>query len=439
MSKNTASASKALGYLIVMLGGFFYCYEYFLRITPAVIKPDLMHTFALDATMFGTLSACYFYAYTPLQLVVGIIVDRYRVKRVLIFAVIACTIGTFLIGSTHSFYLAAFGRLLQGIGSAFAFVGALKLAALWVPSNRFAAFAGMAGSLGFLGAGIGEVALSNIQQHIGWRLTVQGLGGIGIILTILFFIMIWFTSRNPRHRKQFPPAHIKHSLKHLWQAMKVPRIWLAGMFAGFMFLPTTVFAALWGVPYLQMLHHYTQAHAALATSMIFYGWAIGSATTGWISDWLKTRTPLMRIGSLIAACLAVLLLYVQALPFWSVCILFVVFGWISSVETLSFVIAKELSPSKNGVGTAIALINTLTMLGGMLFQRGVGEILDWSWSGQMIHGMRVYSLVDYEHAIVVVPISLVCAFIVSLFIKDTIRYPATPKVNPAKRGKPAGH
>lgn len=412
---------KLLGYLIVILGGCFYCYEYFLRISPSIMLPELQHAFDLNATLLGTLSAFYYYAYTPLQLLVGIVVDRYHVKKVLIMAIAACILGTALIATAHQFYLVATGRFLQGFGSAFAFVGSLKLAATWVPKNQFALFSGMINFFGFIGAGISETAMSYTVQHFGWRQTLMGLAYLGIVLAITFALMAWITHRTRHHHQQRTKheLHLKQHFIYLWIALKAPKIWLTGIFAGLMFLPTSVFAELWGARYLEMLHHYAANQASWGDSMIFYGWGIGAIFVGWLSDKINRRTPIMRIGALLAAALSILLLYDAHLSYFLVCTLFLIFGIFSSVEILSFVVAKDLSASKHAVGTSIALINAICMLGGMIFQRGVGELLDSQWSGAMFHGHPVYSINDYEHAIIIVPISLGLAFLVSIFIRDT--------------------
>lgn len=154
--------------------------------------------------------------------------------------------------------------------------------------------------------------------------------------------------------------------------------------------------------------------------MIFVGWDIGTAITGWLSDTLKTRTKLMSFGALSAAILSVLLLYVVHLPYALVCILFIVFGILSSIEAFAFIVAVDLVPSQNAVATAVAFINTLTMLGSMIFQRGLGEMLDLFWSGQMSHVIRIYGVLDYEKAITIIHISLIVAFIIALFIRDSI-------------------
>jgi sugar phosphate permease len=63
------------------LAAFFYFFEYFLRVAPSVMVPQLMETFSVDATAIGTLSAFYFYIYAPMQIPVGVLTDRYGARN----------------------------------------------------------------------------------------------------------------------------------------------------------------------------------------------------------------------------------------------------------------------------------------------------------------------------------------------------------------------
>jgi len=413
-----------MGIFIVALGALFYCYEYFLRVAPGVMEPQMRSYFHIDATMFGTLSAFYFYAYTPMQLFVGPIVDHFRTRIVIIIALAACTVGILLMSDSGTFMLAAAGRFLQGFGSAFAFVAALKLASIWLPSERFALAVGACGSLGFFGAGASQIYLDALLQHLSWRSTLHTFVVLGVIIIVCVAITLMI--KPPKvilERRNHKPPSVKLHFRFFIEVLKIKRIWLIAIFSGLVFLPTSVFAALWGIPYLQILDHYSHTEATIATAMIFVGWGIGAPLIGWISDHLHHRIGIIRIGTVIAAILSVPLLYLSSLPSWIVFLLFILFGIASSVQVLSFVIASDLSPSKNAAGTAIAFVNFLTMIGGLIFQRGVGQILDWDWSGKIVNGIRIYNLMDYEHAMIIVPGSLVIAVIISFFIKDSVKHP----------------
>ena len=145
-----------IGWLICGLGAIFYSYEYLLRIAPSVMEPALREHFDLSATGFGLLSSIYYFAYVPMQLPVGVLLDRYGPRRLLTFACLICVIGTLLFTGTTVFWIAATGRFLVGFGSAFAFVGVLKLATIWLPENRLAMVSGMTSALGAIGAMLGD-------------------------------------------------------------------------------------------------------------------------------------------------------------------------------------------------------------------------------------------------------------------------------------------
>ena len=78
-----------LGWIICVIGALFYFYEYLLRIEPSVMMPNLMSTFGISAGLLGLIIALYYYAYTPLQLVVGVLIDKYGSRLTLLFAILA--------------------------------------------------------------------------------------------------------------------------------------------------------------------------------------------------------------------------------------------------------------------------------------------------------------------------------------------------------------
>ena len=407
---------NVIAYWIVALGALFYFYEYFLRITPSVIGPELMKSFHMDATMFGQLSAYYFYAYTPMQLVVGLLIDRFKLRNILGLATLCCVLGTYLIATTNHYQMAEFGRFLQGFGSAFAFVGALKLAAMWLPVKRFGLFSGACAALGFFGAACGQMLLTTFVEHSGWHFVLKVFAFAGIILMIALVVFVRENKssicHSPNVRLSFPDF-----FGQIVAVIKKPRIWVAGALSALMFMPTTVFAGLWGIPYLCKIHDYTRVQAGIASAMIFLGWTMGAPLQGWISDLLQSRVRVIMVGALIGAILSLIVLYDVSLSYFSVCLLFFLFGIASSSQVLTFAIARDLS-SAAIAGSAIAFVNTLAMVGGFIFQKGVGQLLDWNWTGGMHHGERVYSILSYEKSVAIIPVFLFIAFLVALCFRQ---------------------
>ena len=93
------------GWFVCILASLFYCYEYLLRIEPSVMMSSLMRNVHVNSKGFGYISTAYLIGYTPLQLVVGPLIDRYGSRAVLIITLFLCVIGSFIFGFTHACYV----------------------------------------------------------------------------------------------------------------------------------------------------------------------------------------------------------------------------------------------------------------------------------------------------------------------------------------------
>ncbi len=374
----------------------------------------------LDATKLGHLSAFYYYAYTPMQLPVGLMMDRYGPRNILTIAVLSCAGGTLLFAYAPTLSMAALGRFLIGFGSAFAFVGVLKLASTWLPANRFALISGLTTTLGMVGAMFAGTYLSHAIEDIGWRQTLYYSSFVGFIL----FPIIWFVIRDqPRDPSQnhstINHAHISYRqlLKDILVALKNKQIWLNGLIGSLLMAPTVVFAELWGTSYLKVVESFDANMAARSVAMIFLGWAIGGPIVGYLSDKIGRRKPLLVLGAFVVTVLLAITFYYPNLTHVQISVLLLLIGIFSSAEILCFAIGRENCPTHLS-GTVIAITNFI-VVSGAVFQVIVGKLLDKGWSGEMTNMMKVYSADNYRSALFLLPILTLVAFILLFFLKET--------------------
>ncbi len=417
MSPSSSNKSRfaLYGWLVSSLAALFYTYEYLLRIEPSVMVPQLMEHFTITAGGIGLLQAMYYYAYTPMQAVVGVTTDYFGPKRVLVVAIALCAVGSFIFAGANTIYWASAGRLLIGVGSAFAFVGVLKLAAMWLPANRFALFAGIATSLGMLGALVGDVEMSRVVHGYGWHKVIILSAWAGVILLPIFITLV-------RERKVDQVTDQKTSFagfaRQFLSVIKNHQLILAGLVGCMLFLSLTVVAEMWGIPFLRAMTHTSKVSAAKLNSMIFLGWLFGAPFYGWLSDRIKARRILLIAGSILAALtFSILLIWPNLHTIIIVWILFF-FGFFSSVEILVFAIGRDLT-SVHLVATAMGLINMLIMLGGMVVQPIAAKTLDLAWQGGVHAGVRVYGVNDYRIALMIVPVGLLIGAVMAYFLKET--------------------
>lgn len=429
---NKANKIHLIGVFACVLGAVYYSYEYFLRISPSVMEEALRANFSLSATDFGLLSAFYYYAYVPLQLPAGILLDRFGPRLLLSLACLLCVVGTFLFSDTTLFWVAAAGRFLVGFGSAFAFVGVLKLATIWLPENRLALVTGMTSALGTIGAMLGDNILGGLVEKSGWRNTMHDAAFFGIFLTVILWLGIRDKIKEPVHATLLEGhgtiSSFKKSLVDLWIIATNKQMWITGLFGCLVYLPTTVFGELWGIPYLMHAHHLSVEAAGLANSLVFFGFMIGAPLNGFISDQLCRRKPSMFLGAIGAGIVMCMILYVPGLSEIQIDVLMFLLGLLYSAQCIVFAVGRESSPSE-AAATAMAMINMLVMLGAMLLQPLVGRLLDLSHAmregSAVLHHptalavKQVYSVSDYQFAMTVIPVGIFVAALLVLFIKET--------------------
>ena len=412
-------------WLVWGLTAAFYFYEYFLQVSPGVMVPDLMRSFKVDATHLGNLAAFYFYTYAPMQILVGLLLDRYGPRRLITFATGVCALGSLLFGTAHVLGIAEIGRSLIGLGSAFAAVGCLKIAANWFPMERFALLTGLMVMVGMTGAAFGEIPLAVLVDNIGWRASMMILTGVGAMLTIAIWQVV--RDRPPEiketERHELHTTTIREMLNGLLQIIRSKQSWLVATYGGLMFAPTSTFGSLWGVPFLMEAAHISRPRAAGLVTFVFIGWMVGSPVGGWVSDRIRLRRPPMIAGSL-GALLSILgVIYIPDLSPNILAVLLFSFGFFSGGFLPAFSIVKEINPPRNSA-TALGFINFLNMIGGLVALPVVGYFLDMRWSGKIVDGVHMYSIANYHFALVCLPIMIALSLGILPFIKETYCKPS---------------
>jgi MFS family permease len=405
---------KIYPWIVWLVAAGFFFYKYLVQVSPSVMTQDLMRTFEVNGAGLGNLSAFYFYAYLCMQIPVGMMLDKYSPRLLTTAAIMVCSISTLLFAQTHTLWSACMTRALMGAGAAFAAVSCFKLAALWFAPKRFALVSGLFMTAAMLGAIGGQMPLSVLVQREGWREALEIVGGIGIILGVVYWIVV---RDKPVSTTVHQPAHppVFQSLLYI---LKNKQAWLLSFYSGLAFAPVSVFGGLWGVPFLETAHQLSQTQAALAASSIFIGFAIGAPLLGWLSDHMGRRKPILFLGTGLAFCCLTLVLYTVSLPLMLIMVLLGLFGFGASGFFTSFAMIRELFPLVL-VATVLGIMNTFDSVCEALFEPFVGALLDMTWGGMAQNGVHLFSLTGYHIALCVLPLSLLLALITLFFIQET--------------------
>lgn len=377
----------------------------------------MMQTFHVSAEGFGIIAAFYFYAYAPMQLPAGLLFDRYGPRKLMTSALILCAVGSFFFAATESVVTAAIGRFLIGIGSAFSFIGVLVLVSRWFPPQHFAMLAGIAQLMSSVGAMFGEVPLAALVEHVGWREASFILAVVGFILALC----LWCFIRDYPHQptQSMPTQRFRDEWQRLVAVCGRGYTWLIGAYAFSIWTPIAVFAALWGVPYLQEKYQVSVVVASGLCSMIWLGIGIGSPLLGWVSDRCNSRRLALAMSALLGLVATLILLYVPHVPMGWMYGVLLILGLGAGGQTVSFAVVKDNNPA-HLVGTASGFNNLSVLVGGAIFQPLVGVILHHSGSSRLVNGVSVYTVGSYKMALLVMPCCFLLGLILSLWcIKES--------------------
>jgi len=420
---NTTLKSKPLmrilyqPWIIWFSGALFYAYESVLQVSNGVMAHSLMHDFNITAAQLSRMSALYFFAYGIIQIPIGLILDRVGVKKPLILAVMLCIIGTAVFSQATHFHVAGLGRLLIGLGSSFAALSCLQLAALWFPASKFSLLTGLLLMIGMCGQLIGETPLAFLIHQYSWRVIVEHFTwtGIGILAVISVFV-------KDRTFKQLHSSRKTLRLTHQCSiVMRNPKSWCFACYAMLMYTPFLIFSSLWGVPFLMASTASSQLAAAQLLSWMLIGFAVGAPILGWCADHSKQKMKVLvytTFSYLLTLCW--ILYYPTTHALINSAALFLS-GFFCSGFLPSFSMMKELHPPTVRA-TSLGFMNTLNMLGTWIVLPIVGILLDYTWHDTSTYGARTYTLEHYQFALSLCPMMIVLALVFLFIIQKGISY-----------------
>jgi MFS family permease len=384
----------------------FYFTQYAVRSAPSVMIPELTTKFGLTTLGVSSLLGLYYYTYSTFAIVAGASLDRWGAKYTIPTGVFFLAIGIVMFGFGSS-WAAEVGRLLQGAGAAFAFVGAVYLASHGFPARYLATAIGFTQCLGMLGGSAGQFAVAPlIHGIISWQ---QFWLYSGIFAFVIGAVLLLVTPR------QDPSEHSKTSIWLMFSPYKTvlsnPQSYLCGLCAGLLFLPTTVGDMIWGVSFLRQGWHIDYAEAVNRASMVPLGWVIGCPVLGYVADHMGRRKPVLFIGMAIMLIMALAILYLPAnsMPPY---LLGLLLGFGSGAAMIPYSIIKEVNPDEVK-GSATGAINFI------VFVMSAFAAPAFGWLLQKLAGGGALTLEVFQKGGALGIAAIVVAAVLALFLKET--------------------
>lgn len=392
-----------------------------------ILAPSLQRELHWSETDYGNIVSWFSLVYAFGFLFAGRLLDRVGVKRGLGAAVVAWSLAA----SAHALARTAAGfaiaRAMLGLGESAIFPGSIKTVAEWFPRKERALAAGLFNAGTNTGAIVAPLLVPAIALRWGWQWAFVITGALGLLWLVLWIPLYRAPEAHPAvsptelaHIRSDPPDATTASVP--WRELLRYRQTWAFAVGKLLADPIWWFYLYWLPKFLDTKYGVKLSTVALPLIVVYLIADAGSIGGGWLSSALiKRGWSVNRARKTVMLAMALLIIPTAWAPhagsLWTAVLIVALAAaahqaWSANVYTL----ASDMFP-RSAVGSVVGIGAFAGAMGGVVFQRVVGRVLDAN--GQ-----------DYS------PIFVVCggAYLTAWVILHLI----VPRLTPAAIAPPPG-
>lgn len=367
-------------YAVWVVALLVYLLAVFHRSSLAVAGIVAADRFGISAAQLATFTMLQLLVYAGMQIPVGLLIDRFGPRRVLLSGVATMTVAQTAFAFADTYALALVARLFVGLGDAVIFVCVLRLVNTWFGPRRIPLMTQLTGVIGQLGGVLAAVPMTIALRELGWTRSYLLAASLGIVLGLAMVVVL---RDVPGARSVSGPAlswtHIRASLAASWSQ--------PGTRLGFWTHFTTQFSAtmlglLWGYPFFVRGEGLSDAAAGLLLTFM----VVASMGAGPVFGWLITRHPWHRSTLVLGVVGAIMMMWTVVLlwpgnaPPGVLLLLVLVVGVGGPASMVGFDIGRTSNPSDR-MASATGIINQGGFIASLVLVVSIGLILDWRTPG----------------------------------------------------------
>ena len=191
---------------IAWLLGLGVLINYFDRVNLSVSHESLYAAFGISNIAFGYLSGAYNWTYMLCQLPVGVLLDKFGVRRIGRISTFIWSLASF--GAAISPGLGGLfaSRFALGVGEAPTFPANAKAIGYWFPAKERSLATAIFDAAAKFASAIGVPLIGVVLIQIGWRWSFAVTG----IISFLYFLLFWKGYRDPGDDQTLSPVERQH-------------------------------------------------------------------------------------------------------------------------------------------------------------------------------------------------------------------------------------
>ncbi|MFI7576050.1 nitrate/nitrite transporter [Micromonospora sp. NPDC049497] len=352
-----------------------YVAAVFHRSSLGVTGVDAADRFDVNAAALATFSVAQLAVYAAMQVPVGVLLDRFGSRRMLIAGGALMVAGQLCFAVATDVPLAVAARVLVGLGDAMTFISVLRIVAFWFPGRRNPLLTQLTGTLGQLGAILGAVPLVALLHAVGWTAAFTVAAAVGA--TVLLMVVAAVRDTPYRETATGPSPTLASVRRELAVAWATPGTRL-GLWTHFVTqFSGAVFALLWGYPFLVQ----GQGLSPTAAASLLTVMTLATLLSGPVIAHLCARHPYRRsvlvfaITAATAAVWAAVLAWPGRSPGWLLVTLVLVLAVNGPGSVIGFDYARTFNPVTR-IGSATGIVNVGGFVASIVLILAVGVVLD---------------------------------------------------------------
>ncbi len=380
MTRSEPALGGRLAYAVWGVAMLTYLLAIFHRSSLAVAGLVAADRFGISASELATFTMLQLLVYAGMQIPVGLLVDRYGPRSVMLTGTIVLTLAQAGFALAETYPVALLARMFVGIGDAMTFICVLRLVTRWFPPSRVPIVTQLTGTLGQLGAVLAAAPMTFALRELGWTGAYLTTASLGAVLSVALVVVV----------RDAPEARL---LRGPRLSLKAVRRSLAASWAhpgtrlGFWMhftsqFSATTFALLWGYPFLVQGEGLSEHAAGLLLVVIVGAIVVSGPVLGYLVSrhpWHRSSIVLVIVLSIVAVWSAVLAWPGEA-PLWLLLALMVVMGVGGPASVIGFDLARTSNPAER-LASATGIINQGGFAASLVLVVAIGLILDWRTPG----------------------------------------------------------
>jgi len=352
-----------------------YAVAIFQRTSLGVAAAPATERFGIGASVLSTFVVLQLVVYAAMQIPVGILVDRFGSRLLLVTGALLMAAGQTTMALAEQPGTAVLARVVVGAGDAMTFISVLRIIPAWFPARSVPVVTQLTGQVGQVGQVASTIPLAAALAGPGWTPAYLGAAAVGVLAAVAVLLAV---RDRPVGTPVPTPVGWGQALADLRTSFTHPGTRL-GLWSHFSTqFSGMVFALLWGYPFLTTGLGYSPGLAgSLLTVMVLAGPVIGPVL-GQLTAAYPLRRSNLIFGVLIAtvAIWTLVLVWPGTVPLPLLVLLLLVLAAYGPASAVGFDFARSFNPSTR-LGAASGIVNMGGFTASLITIFAIGVILDW--------------------------------------------------------------